>query len=242
MTIVCCFWTFTAKVIVDQKDPFKKTPHFVTCLSLLNFLCGIKVSLFAAQLVPSLQCVDVVILFPFSKGCFVHKKICVNPTLNSVLNTESSAIVPKSFGCESCFAHRVACDAQKVGVVECLCQQQRKTCIARSVESRFPLERIAEPTHCASTRTNLFKSPFTVNPSVSEPLYVMVGKTLTLTVHCPPSTLLTNPISLSWLHLHPCPHRELRGFSHSSVGLLCLSCDRWMALFVNFGELVPSSV
>ena len=54
-------------------------------------------SLFATHLVPSLQCADVVILFHFSKGHFVHKTIDVNPTLNSVSNTESSAIVPKSF-------------------------------------------------------------------------------------------------------------------------------------------------
>ena len=83
-----------------SKRPLQKHPCFVTCLSLLNFLCGISIPLFAARLVPSLQNVDVVILFHFSKGHFVHKTIDVNLTLNSrsVSNSKSSSstIVPKS--------------------------------------------------------------------------------------------------------------------------------------------------
>ena len=85
--IVCCFWTFAAKVIINQKDPFKNTPHFITHLSSLNFLCGINASLFANRLVPSLQCANVVTLFHFSKGRFVHNTIDVVPTLKFVLNT-----------------------------------------------------------------------------------------------------------------------------------------------------------
>ena len=58
-------------------------------------------------------------------------------------------------------------------------------------------------------------------------MVVMVGKTLTLTVH-----LVHNPISLSHLCLHHCPHREWEGF----LSQLC-----WLVLnhFNGFAPVRP---